>query len=165
MDKETARNVFVAEANLVPECNDGDALDFFSNSNLELEEDNPEIHRLLQALTRLIEPSVQVVCLSRSGSSLFLHDSDANQVDIHQKPDGDLLRGLLRRSLGISDKRIVFALIRQEPPDAWKESPALMHHRLLEFENGAAPLCIRIWQLLQERGNSVVQLSISITWR
>ena len=48
------------------------------------------------------------------------------------------MKSFLRRSLTITDKRVIFHLIKQATPDAWRKSPSLRHHRLLEFENGIA---------------------------
>lgn len=140
MNKEIERNIFSAKGNLVPRYDDRDPLEFFSSSNRELEEDSPEIHRSLQALTRLVEPSVQVVCLCKSGGEIFLCEGDQKPVDIRHKPEGDLMKSFLRRSLTITDKRVIFDLIKQGTPDAWRKSQSLRHHRLLEFENGIAPV-------------------------
>ena len=137
MKEEIESNVFSAKVNLVPKHDDRDPLEFFSSFNQELEEDNPEIHRSLQALTRLVEPSVQIVCLCKSAKGILLREG-GNPVDIDQKPEGELMKNFLRRSLTITDKRVVFKLIDQQSPPAWRKCPALRHHRLLTFENGIA---------------------------
>ncbi|MCD6303325.1 MAG: hypothetical protein J7M15_07385, partial [Anaerolineae bacterium] len=133
MDEEAARAQYTARGNVV--SNEEGLLDKF---NRQLEEDNPEIHHSLQALTRLTSPSVQVICLCRSAGAVFLHESDLNPLDIEELPRGEVLDNLLRRSMSISDKRVIFKLTAQEPPASWKKCPALRHHRLLTFENGIA---------------------------
>ncbi len=140
MNEETERNVFNARVNLIPRYDDRSPLEFFSSSNRELEEDSPEIHHSLQALTRLVEPSVQVVCLCKSSDEIFVREGDQNPVDIGHEPEGELTKSLLRRSLTVTDKRVVFKLIDQPPPPAWKRCPALRHHRLMKFENGIATI-------------------------
>lgn len=146
------RDVFSARVNLVPGYDDRDPLEFFGSSSQELEEDNPEIHRSLQALTRLVEPSVQVICLCKSAGETFLHEGEQNSVDMGQKPEGELMKSFLRRSLTITDKRVVFKLIKQAPLDSWRKSPALRHHRLLEFENGIAKVDKYLLHLDDELG-------------
>jgi hypothetical protein len=59
---------------------------------------------------------------------------------------------LLRRSMAITDKRVVFKLRDQEPPQAWKKCPALRHHRLIEFENGTAKVDRYLLHLDEELG-------------
>ena len=152
MKEEIGEKVFSAKVNLVPKHDDRDPFEFFSSSNQELEEDNPEIHRSLQALTRLVEPSVQVVCLFKSADETFLHEGEQSPVDIGQKPEGELIKEFLRRSLTITDKRVVFKLIDQRPPPVWKRCPALRHHRLLEFENGIAKVANYLLHLDDELG-------------
>ena len=139
MEEEKESDVFKARMNLILGYDDSrDPLEFFSSSNRELEEDSPEIHHSLQALTRLVGPSVQVVCLCKSAGEIFLREGDQNPVDIGRKPEGELIKNFLRRSLTITDRRVVFKLIDQPSLPVWKRCPALRHHRLLEFENGIA---------------------------
>jgi CRISPR-associated endonuclease/helicase Cas3 len=176
MNEETKRNVFNAKVNLVPRYDDRSPLEFFSSSNRELEEDSPEIHRSLQALTRLVEPSVQVVCLCKSADKIFLREGDQKRVDSGHEPGGELVKNFLRRSLTITDKRVIFDLIKQGSPDAWRKSPLLRHHRLLEFENGIANvdkyklyldnelgLCIEDYDN-QEKGGGMKWQSTHSTW-
>lgn len=139
MEEEKESKVFNARMNLIPGYDDSrDPLEFFGSSNKELEEDSPDLHRSLQALTRLVEPSVQVICLCKSAHEILLREGDQNPVDIGHEPEGELAKNLLRRCLTITDKRVIFDLIGQGSPNVWKGSPALRHHRLLEFENGIA---------------------------
>jgi len=135
MDREMRSARFKAQSVLVPTA-DTEPVSFFGSFSKELEEDNPEIHRSLQALTRLAEPSVQVVCLRKSSDQPFLRDDDAREVDMTGLPEGEMIAELLRRSLSITDKRVVFQLLAKEAPQAWRKCAPLRHHRLLEFENG-----------------------------
>ena len=98
-------------------------LEYFSRG---LEEDNPDIHRSLQALTRLTETSVQVVCLSESDSGALI-----------VKPSPAQIRSFLRSAMTITDKRVVFTLQEQPVPSGWKKTPALRHHRPLIFSEGS----------------------------
>ena len=96
--------------------------EFLEQFSGDLEEDNPEIHQSLQALTRLTEPSVQVVCLL-----------EPDGLDLGLKPSLAQIRSFLRRAMTITDKRVVFTLLGQPAPSGWKRTPALRHHRLLIF--------------------------------
>lgn len=140
MTEIISRDMFKAKTKYINSQINGDIIEFFSRYNFELEEDNPEVHKSLQALTRLIEPTVQVVCLFRRPDGLFLNERDSHPIDMNKFPEKDMLRGLLRRSLSITDKRIVFRLLDQEPPFIWRKSPALRYHRLVEFENSLASI-------------------------
>ncbi len=137
MEQGERESQFKAGSNLV--CSPADELSAFFGQDKELlEEDDPKVHDSLRAFTRLVEPSVQVVCLYGVEGTAFLHDGDSCQVDVEQVPEGDLVTRLLRRSLPIADKRVIFQLIKQGVPNAWRKSPALRYHRLLVFENGVA---------------------------
>ena len=139
MDRGMQEDREQALVNVVAKHDAKDPIDFFCYQfNRELEEDNPTVHRSLQALTRLVEPSVQVVCLHESPDGTFLHDCNHAKLDMNEVPCGNEVHDLLRRSMTITDRRVVFMLIDQEPPAAWKKCPALRHHRLLEFEDGVA---------------------------
>jgi CRISPR-associated endonuclease/helicase Cas3 len=136
MESKVREDLFKARGNLVPKHDTGGVLEFFHEFNKGLDEDNPEVHRSLQALTRLVEPSVQVVCLNRSPHGVFLGEGNRRSLDMSKSPGWETINELLRRSMTITDKRVVFGLMRGEPPLAWKACAALRHHRLLEFENG-----------------------------
>ena len=88
-------------------------------------EDAPEIHKVFQALTRLSEPTIQVI--------LLLPDEAARLYDPTAKvpPTGGQVRDLLRCAVTLGDWRVVDALLGEEPPAAWKGSALLRHYRLL----------------------------------
>jgi len=86
------------------------------------EEDSPELHPALQAVTRLTEPTVSVVLLPE-GSPLEPKGSTP--------PDRAILRELVGRSVSVSSWLALNALFKQEVPPAFQASPALRHHRLL----------------------------------
>jgi CRISPR-associated endonuclease/helicase Cas3 len=136
MEEKEKESQLKARSNLVPSP-DTEISAFFSQSK-ELEEDNPELHRSLQALTRLVGPSVQVICLYGVDGRIFLRQDSRSQINLEQIPEGEMVTELLRRSLPVTDKRVVFQLIEQKPPAAWRKCPALRYHRLLVFENGLA---------------------------
>lgn len=141
MEEKERESQFEARSNLVP--SPATELSAFFRQSKELEEDDPELHRSLQALTRLVEPSVQVVCLYGIEGRAFLREDSSGEVNLNQIPDGETITKLLRRSLPITHKRVVSELIDEKAPEAWKpkawkKCPALRYHRLLVFKNGIA---------------------------
>lgn len=95
------------------------------------EEDAPEQSPAQQALTRLTEPTVNLICLFGEPERPTL-DPEAREVaTIKSKPSLAEVRRLLRRSVAIADRRIVFALLRREPPTGWQESAHLRQYRLI----------------------------------
>ena len=103
------------------------------------EEDAPEFHKAHQALTRLTDPSVAVVCLYGRGGGVSLDREGSHLVDLRVTPAGELLRQLLRKSVTVSDRRVVWSLMAEAVPASWKRTPLLRHHRPLVLDaNDAA---------------------------
>lgn len=98
-----------------------------------LEEDSPEIHRTLQAVTRLIEPTVNVVCVFERNGRIFINEQFEEQLDLATKPSFDRSKELLKHSASISSRSVVFQLLAEEVPVGWRESPLLRRHRVLIF--------------------------------
>jgi CRISPR-associated endonuclease/helicase Cas3 len=106
--------------------------EFLARSNLQLEEDDPEIHETLQALTRLGEKSVTAICLTPD-----------EMADLQPRADnaGSRAKALLQRSVGLSDRRIVHELATMPAPSSWKRTALLRHCRLVELDaSGEAPI-------------------------
>ncbi|NOT63931.1 MAG: hypothetical protein HOP19_27270, partial [Acidobacteria bacterium] len=99
------------------------AADFFEDFNPQLEEDNPEFHKTLQAATRDDDtPSLQVV---------VLRQAERHRVQVKHFNDA---RWLLERSVNLASRSIVSQLIAQGADPAWKEEPLLRHHRLITLD-------------------------------
>jgi CRISPR-associated endonuclease/helicase Cas3 len=119
-------------------------------------EDKPNLHSRHQALTRLAEPSVSVICLTKSDAGPCL--PDGRRVDLKAVPDWPTTRLLLGRSLTVSDKRIVHRLLDGSDFKAagWSESALLRHHRVLRFDaDGACPIDPFTVHLDPERGFAI----------
>ena len=97
------------------------------------EEDAPEQHPALQALTRLAEPTVNVVCLAGTAEQPLLR-SNGHPLNLKRKPPHVDVEALLRRSVTLSDKRVVRLLKDQQQPAHWNETPLLRNHRYLIFD-------------------------------
>lgn len=131
----------------------GDALWHFTENPRE--DEAPEFHQAHQALTRLAEPMVGVVCLYGSVERPTFDRDGLHPVPVGT-PDLDLARRLLERSVQISDRRVVFTLREQTPPPAWQKSALLRHHRLVVLDQaGRAPVG-RFWLRLHPELGIVV---------
>jgi CRISPR-associated endonuclease/helicase Cas3 len=93
--------------------------------NKRLEEDEPEMHKSLQALTRLSDPTITVVCL-RAEERILLN--------LDQPPGIDDARFLLMRSVTLSHRGLVSNLLLIEPPSTWRKSAFLARLRLIELD-------------------------------
>lgn len=113
------------------------------------EDDGAEVHERLRAETRLGPPSIDIVCLDRVGSRV---EANGEPIDLETEPTRDQTAVLARRSIGVSRKSIVEALLAQECPPSWKTSALLRHRRPVVFEDGVAEVGGQLLQLDPELG-------------
>lgn len=99
-----------------------------------LEEDSPEIHQSLQAVTRLTEPTASVICLWEKGGKDYVDEGSTEEINLNKKPYLEQTKELLRRSLTISNKSVVFEFLNEEAPKGWTESALLRRHRIIKFD-------------------------------
>jgi CRISPR-associated endonuclease/helicase Cas3 len=103
-----------------------DAEQLLQDFNRQLEEDRPDVHKSLQALTRDDElPSVSVI---------FLTPEEAQRNRHARKPDLQATRFLLERSASVNRRGAVDALLKRAVPTTWQDSPLLRHHRLVDLD-------------------------------
>jgi CRISPR-associated endonuclease/helicase Cas3 len=102
-----------------------------------LEEDAPEIHQALQALTRLGPPAISLVCLHRSGDSTFLDAEAKVLIDLESSPTTEVRRLLTSGSVSVSHHAIYAYFSAQTPPQSWRKDPILRHMRAVELVNGS----------------------------
>ncbi len=76
-EQEIAKDEYKARSNLIasPKTSETPG-EFLARFSQQLEEDNPEAHQALQALTRLAEPSVQVVCLLQTPEGCVISQTE-----------------------------------------------------------------------------------------
>jgi CRISPR-associated endonuclease/helicase Cas3 len=130
-DRQAEAVHLAQEFAIKPPSYDGDLLRDF---NRELEEDAPELHPTLQALTRLVEPTVSLVCLYQTPAGLRAAP-DANAViDPGRQPDLAAVRELLKCSLTLNRRALVHHFIDQRVPSGWRECALLRHHRIAAFD-------------------------------
>jgi CRISPR-associated endonuclease/helicase Cas3 len=112
------------------------------------DEDAPELHKAHQALTRLGDPSAQLICLSGASGAPTL--PDGTPVDLATRPDAPMARRLLMRAVPVSKRGLVQALLALPQPPVWRTSPLLRHHRLLIFDEDS--VCrLEPWTLRLDR--------------
>lgn len=112
-------------------------------AQLPREEDAPELHPAHQALTRLTELTVQVVCLGGTSERPTLRPGGPalDRRWLRERPTIEVTRDLLSRAVSLSDRRVVHALLKREVPKGWQDSPVLRRHRPLYFgEDRIAPV-------------------------
>lgn len=106
--------------------------DIFEDHNPELEEDDPGVHKSLQAATRLGDPNVPIICLYEVDGKVFADSTRVQAVNLDEKPDGETTRALLRRSVNISHRGLTFWLINHgSQPKGWLKHPLLCRYRLV----------------------------------
>lgn len=124
LKKTKQRHEYQAARVCVPSPSKHD--DILEHPSLALEEDQPEIHTSLQALTRLSGPSVAVVLLNPSERDAAQNGSQP--LPLHQ------VERLLHKSLTISHRGLVPVLLEEPVPKRWQRSPLLRHHRALTLD-------------------------------
>jgi CRISPR-associated endonuclease/helicase Cas3 len=127
---ERERHDSESEANrrLVPVPDDPDLM----VSTLDLEDEDARVHESLRALTRLTDPTVTVVCLSRERELVFC---GGQPVDLDEPPSLAVVRRLLGRSMPVSRPKAVYrALSEAPPPPGWRRVAMLRHCREIVFD-------------------------------
>jgi len=128
-----------AEARLIPRPTVED--DPFGAMKVRFTDDeDPQLHEQLRALTRLGERSVDIVCVVRRDGAIYTSDDSVAALDLQSKPDRAQVHALVRRSIGVSNQRLVSSLLADasyEPP-GWRDSALLRYRRAVVFESGVA---------------------------
>lgn len=134
--RSSAKEIFQAAQRIIASPEDEDLLD---NRNENLEEDDPKVHQAFQALTRLIEPSVSLICLHQTPNGPAF-EPGAAPVNLAWKPDFETIKQLLRCALTVQRREVVRHFL-SSGDYPWKDTAALSHHFLVVFdENGLCHL-------------------------
>lgn len=132
------KDIFEARKRLIPPPDDASLL---SSLNADLEEDAPAVHATFQALTRLGEPGISLVCLHAVGGALNTEpDGTGQAVKLDVRPDAELTGHLARHVVALTQRGIFDYYLSQEPPSGWREHPLLHDHRAAVFSDGLCPL-------------------------
>lgn len=109
--------------------------DLLEDDNAALAEDDPQIHRSLQAVTRLGPPTVAVILLYEQAGQLFLDPQGTSPLSLTEEPDRTATVALLRRSVTLSHRGLTPWLLQHgEQPPGWRRHPLLCRHRLLRLD-------------------------------
>ncbi|MBM4285877.1 MAG: CRISPR-associated helicase Cas3' [Deltaproteobacteria bacterium] len=106
--------------------------DILQDQNPELEEDDPAVHRSLQAVTRLGDPTVTLVFLHEVEGQACLDPQGKKPVPLAEKPDSAAAMALLRRSVSFFLRGLTQWLLKKgEIPPGWLKHPLLCRNRLI----------------------------------
>jgi CRISPR-associated endonuclease/helicase Cas3 len=138
MELNMDKHVYQARHNLIPWPHDVDGL---LAPNRQLDEDNPELHEAWRALTRLVPPSVTLVCLHRQPNGRTALDrAGEHPVDLGVEPDRETLKALSQETVSLSSYPVVKHFLALDPPAGWQSRAGLRYYRAAIFENGRCPL-------------------------
>jgi len=137
MTEKMKQERYKARKNLIPPPDDEDVL---SAGNLQLDEDNPELHETWRAMTRLTRPSVTLVCLHRQADGVTLDPDGGQPISLEERPNRELAAELARRIVTVSTYPVFKHFIDQEPPPGWLKHPLLRYHRAAIFTEGRIDL-------------------------
>ncbi|ODS53111.1 MAG: CRISPR-associated helicase Cas3' [Acidobacteria bacterium SCN 69-37] len=129
----------MAQTRLVPSPYDED--DLFGDLRMPFGDDeDPQIHEELKALTRDVDLSVQVVCLVGRNGQVFLSEQDADPFDLSLEPDWTVTRRLAQRTISVSRPAVVRALLNDSAysPPSWTSRAALRYRRAVAFHDNIA---------------------------
>ncbi len=114
--------------------------DLLEQPNQQLEEDDPEAHKKVQAATRDTEPTVQLILVYQLDGNDFLDPYGKDPFDESKVPDVKRLRQLLNNEVTISHKGCVFHYVKQPVPSGWKKCGMLKHHRIVRIDQDGSSL-------------------------
>ncbi len=149
MERNMDRDAYKARRNLITWPHDVGGL---LTPSLRLDEDNPELHEAWRALTRLVPPSVTLVCIHRQPDGRTTLDrTGKHPVDLNAAPGRDTIRALSQETVHVSSRPIVNHFLALDPPAGWQSRAGLRYYRAAIFENGRCPLEDGYVLLLDER--------------
>ncbi len=139
MTKKEDKARFEAAKRLTPPP---DYEDLLWRENDLLAEESPEMHASLQAMTRLMPPTINLVCLhGESDTNLVSLDPDGEpNVDLTREPSSDLTRALAQRVVTISHPAVLRHFANRETPAGWRNHTLLHTHRVVVFCEGLYPV-------------------------
>ncbi len=114
-----------------------DGGDVLEQWNKELDEDDPDTHESLRALTRLSGPSVQVACVEEVDGHHFIA---GQPVDLSREPTLEEAKHVLQSMVTLSYYGCLTDFPPEAVPAAWRKSRVLRHCRLAEFRGS---VCLR----------------------
>jgi len=142
---QASREAHLKEADLryLPHPDSGSGLDTLTAMGRD---ENDDLHPFFQALTRLAERTVTVVCLFGRTHDLFFDRACTRPLSLAKTVTMASAAEILRRSCSIGDKRVVYGLEDIPIPSTWRTNALLRNCRPLVFD--ADDCCpVGKWQL------------------
>lgn len=102
------------------------------------DDDDPALAEDLRALTRLGDPSVEVICLHGRNGRAHLDAAHTREVPLAQMPDRDQLPALLDNGTRLATRGLVHELYRKGCPLGWRKSAHLRHRRVIMLDDRVA---------------------------
>jgi hypothetical protein len=120
------------------------------------EEDTPEFHLAHQALTRLTDPTAQVICLYGTAESPYLDREKTQPIDLNSCPSLTETKDLLLHSVAVASKHAAIKLLETDVPKGWRQAALLRNHRVLTLNDaGETEIGGYLFQLNPELGLKV----------
>ncbi len=113
-----------------------DGNDLLDDWNRLLDEDNPDVHESLRALTRLSGPSVSIVCLVETREGIRTACEPSILVDLKEAPTREESKKILESALSLSYRTCLCDFPASKTPSGWRRSSLLRHHRAVVFKDG-----------------------------
>ena len=132
-----------AESRYLPHPGGGTRLDTLTAMGRDEDDD---LHPFFQALTRLAERTVTVVCLFGRGADLFLDRDYTRPLSLAKTVTMAGAADILRRSCSIGDKRVVRELEAKDVPPAWRKAALLRNCRPIVFDTDGCYV-VNKWRL------------------
>jgi hypothetical protein len=110
--------------------------------NEMLEEDDAQVHDSLRAMTRMMRPTIDLVCLhGQADADIVALDAGGTvDVDLTQVPSADLTRELALRVVTVSHPVVRKHFAAQDSPRGWRDHALLHTHRKAIFTDGVCEL-------------------------
>jgi CRISPR-associated endonuclease/helicase Cas3 len=109
-------------------------------------DEDDDLHPFFQALTRLAERTVTVVCLFGRTGDLFLDRACTRPLSLAKAVTMASAAEILRRSCSIGDKRVIRELEKIAAPPAWRKAALLRNCRPIAFDT-AGCYVVNKWRL------------------
>jgi CRISPR-associated endonuclease/helicase Cas3 len=100
----------------------------------QLEEDDPEAAKQIQAQTRDSDPTVQLIVIYHLGDQDYLDPTGREPFKESDEPNLERIRTLLNNEVTLSHRRCFAFFAAQSVPRAWREKGLLRYHRILRVD-------------------------------
>jgi CRISPR-associated endonuclease/helicase Cas3 len=108
--------------------------------NLQLEDEDPDVAKKLQALTRDSDPAIQLVVIYRLGDHDYLDPSGREVFSEAEVPDVRRIRRVLENEVSVSHRGCFAFYAARSGPKAWREKGMLRHHRIVRVDGDGKSL-------------------------